>query len=109
MSSPKSLTEPKQKASSTPVRRLKIKSNSAMLGFDFLFQFTHTSAVAAAGVTRAQILKMTGQISTTTAHCFEEVDPVAVSLHYPYAEASLAGRGPRWGRCSRSNSPTWRS
>jgi archaellum biogenesis protein FlaJ (TadC family) len=32
-----------------------------MLGFDFLFQLTHMPAVASAGVTRAQILKMTGQ------------------------------------------------
>lgn len=32
-----------------------------MLGFDFLFQLTHMSAVAATGVTPAQILKMTGQ------------------------------------------------
>ena len=31
---------------------------------------------------------MTGQISTTTAHYFEEADRVAISLHYPYAEAS---------------------
>ena len=50
MSSSKSLTEHKQKVSSKPVRRPKIKSNSAMLGLDFLFQLTHMSVIAAAGL-----------------------------------------------------------
>ena len=63
------------------------KSKPDLLGFDLLYQLTHMSAVAAAGVTRAKMISLAAELPTSTAHHFEEVDRIATSMSYQYAEA----------------------
>ena len=87
MSFLKSSQEPRQKESSSASVRKKQKPNPDLLGFDLLFQLAHMSAVAAAGVTRAKIMSMAATIPTTTAHYFEDVDRIATSMNFQYAEA----------------------
>ncbi|MEE8518501.1 MAG: hypothetical protein V3S98_05195 [Dehalococcoidia bacterium] len=65
----------------------KIKPNLDLLGFDLLFQLTHLSAVAAAGVTRAKLFKIAAAIPSTTAHYFDEIDQIVTTMNYQYAEA----------------------
>ncbi len=88
MSSSKSLTAPNKKAFSKRTKPKVPKPDAAMLGFDLLFQLAHMSAVAAAGVSRAKIMSMAATLSTSTAHYFDDVDKVATSMNYPYAEAA---------------------
>jgi flagellar protein FlaJ len=65
----------------------KNKPNLDLLGFDLLFQLAHLSAAAAARAPRSKLISMAAQIPTTTAHYFEDIDQIATSMAYQYAEA----------------------
>lgn len=84
MSSSVSLRKPNSKSSSN---RHKPKSAGGLLGFDLLYQLTYLSAIAAAGIPRNQIFRLASKLPCSTAHYFEEIDRVAQTMNYQYAEA----------------------
>ena len=65
----------------------KIKPNLDLLGFDLLFQLTHLSAIAAAGVNREKMFSVAAAIPVSTAHYFAEIDQIVTTMNYQYAEA----------------------
>ncbi len=77
MSSSKSSQEHSKKASGDEER----------LGFDLLYQLSHLSAVAAAGIPRNQLFRIAGELPCSTAAYFSEIDRIAQNLNYQYAEA----------------------
>lgn len=68
-------------------RSRKGSSKGELLGFDLLYQLTYLSAVAAAGIPRSQMFQRAAKLPCTTAGYFHEVDRLAQSMNYQYAEA----------------------
>ncbi len=68
-------------------RSKKGSSKGDLLGFDLLYQLAYLSAVAAAGIPRSQIFRRASKLPCATAGYFHEVDRLAQSMNYQYAEA----------------------
>lgn len=58
-----------------------------MVAFDMLHHLTYLSAISDAGVPRSQLFKFAADLPVSTAYYFEEIERVAKSMNYEYAEA----------------------
>ena len=78
----------KRGSSSAPVRaKPPINLKTDLLGFDLLFSLAHMSALAAAGVPRDKLVRLTAALPISTASYFAEVERIASGMSYQYAEA----------------------
>lgn len=78
----------KRGSSSASVRaKPPINLQTDLLGFDLLFSLAHMSALAAAGVPRDKLVRLTGALPVSTAPYFQEVERIASGMSYQYAEA----------------------
>lgn len=86
-SSASSLGLSKKASSRAVLKKPKASIDPDLLGFDLLFQLTHLSCIAAAGMTRSRMFARTAGIPSSTAFYFAEVERVARSMNLPYPEA----------------------
>lgn len=62
-------------------------SKGEILGFDLLYQLTHLSALAAAGIPRNQMFRRASELPCSTSGYFHDIDRLAETMNYQYAEA----------------------
>ncbi len=65
----------------------KTSSESDHLEFDLLYQLTHLSAIAVSGIPRVELFYRASQLPCSTAKYFREIDRMARTMNYEYAEA----------------------
>ena len=74
------LRRPKKKASSK-------STDPDLVAFDLVYQLTYLSAVAGAGIPRAQIFELASALPCGTSGYFREVDRISKNMNYQYAES----------------------
>jgi flagellar protein FlaJ len=65
----------------------KPKVSRELLGFDLLYHLSYLSAISAAGIQRSQVFRMGAELPTAAAPYIAEVDRLARTMNYQYAEA----------------------
>ncbi len=72
---------------SSPKPKENVSSDGALLGFDLLHQLSYLSAISAAGIPRSQIFRLASKLPVSTSCYFDEINRLAESMNYDYAEA----------------------
>ncbi|MDP3064732.1 MAG: hypothetical protein Q8O40_16245, partial [Chloroflexota bacterium] len=72
---------------SSPGRSKRASSSGDLLGFELLYQLAYLSAVAAAGIPRSQVFRLAAELPSTVSGYFLEIDRLARTMNYQYAEA----------------------
>lgn len=82
----------KKKASSKSSLLAKVavkrpKTPPDLLGFDLLFHLSYLSSISTGGIPRSQIFQKGGELPTSVAGYFDEINRLAETMNYQYAEA----------------------
>ncbi|MDP3064884.1 MAG: hypothetical protein Q8O40_17030 [Chloroflexota bacterium] len=72
---------------SSPGRSKRASSSGDLLGFELLYQLAYLSAVSAAGIPRSQVFRLAAELPSTVSGYFLEIDRLARTMNYQYAEA----------------------